>query len=172
MSCVALVVRMMLVMAGSPSTPSSQKTKRSRWIPPATPLSLSDGAGCSKGWLPSGTPSRVPSGLCPNASLLAVPSAASSVQAVAAPAVEVPVASSVAADVSKVEWTCTKCLKVVTAATASSLQRKRRVHLALHVQAQVPAAAILPPRGPEPRVWTCHHCGQRFEAPSGLAFRL
>ena len=119
--------------------------------------------------MPSGTPSRVPSGLCPNASLLAVPSAASSVQAVAAPAVEVPVASSVAADGSKVEWTCTKCLKVVTAATASSLQRKRRVHLALHVQAQVPAAAILPPRGPELRVWTCHHCGQRFEAPSGLA---
>ena len=74
-----------------------------------------------------------------------------------------------AADGSKVEWTCTKCLKVVTAATASSLQRKRRVHLALHVQAQVPAAAILPPRGPELRVWTCHHCGQRFEAPSGLA---
>ena len=68
-----------------PSTPSSQKTKRSRWIPPATPQSLSDGAGRSKGWLPSGTPSRVPSGLCPNASLLAVPSAASSVQAVAAP---------------------------------------------------------------------------------------
>ena len=53
-----------------------------------------------------------------------------------------------------------------------SLNCKRLVHLVLHYHEKVePAASSNAPavRGPESLVWTCHLCGERLEAATGVA---
>ena len=154
-----------------PSTPDSRHTVQSKWLPPVTPGGTSHVASSCKDWLPEVTPSRAKSSVLPGVSVVAIGAsvASSACASVAATeAREAEMADSCVEAESKLTWTCVKCLKVLSGNSVSSLKRKRRVHMALHANAAAKADTAIPVSvGPEPLVWTCHHCGQRFEAQQG-----
>ena len=154
-----------------PGTPVSKRSGHSAWLPPSTPVSSENGIAASHDWLPPVTPSRAETGTHVKTSVFAAPSGAMSEPEQAVAGGHLADVSNLS-DVACVSWACPLCFKEVSASTASSLKRKRLVHLALHYHKKVePAASSNAPavRGPEPLVWTCHLCGERLEAATGGA---
>ena len=146
-------------------------SKRSAWLSPSTPVSSENGIAASHAWLPPVSPSRAEIGTHVKKSVFAAPSGAMSDPEQAVAGGHLADASSLS-DVACVSWACPLCFKEVSASTASSLNCKQLVHLVLHYHEKVePAASSNAPavRGPEPLVWTCHLCGERLEAATGVA---